>query len=141
MDLHQRVGVNGRESPTAIIQAKRTQMPSSPIPVSSVVHVSPADTGSARVSVSVVTISPAASGGLTCRAREYRRDDAVPKQVHPSRGGREMLAAVSRIYDFRNTRVAHQEKEITDPKEAQQHLIGWIKDQWAESVDGGAFLG
>ena len=42
-------------------------------------------------------------------------------------GAREMLATVTRIYEFRNTRVAHQEKEITDPKEAQQHLVGWIK--------------
>lgn len=42
-------------------------------------------------------------------------------------GGRELLATVTRIYDFRNTRVAHQEKEVTDPKEAQQHLVGWIK--------------
>ena len=42
-------------------------------------------------------------------------------------GGREMLAMVTRIYDFRNTRVAHQEKEATDPKEAQQHLVEWIK--------------
>jgi type III restriction enzyme len=42
-------------------------------------------------------------------------------------GGRAILATLSDIYDFRNTRVAHQEKEITDPKEAQRHLIGWIK--------------
>lgn len=42
-------------------------------------------------------------------------------------GGREMLATVTCIYDFRNTRVAHQEKEIVDPKEAQLHLVGWIK--------------
>jgi type III restriction enzyme len=42
-------------------------------------------------------------------------------------GGRELLATVTRIYDFRNTRVAHQEKEISDPKETQQHLVGWIK--------------
>lgn len=42
-------------------------------------------------------------------------------------GGRELLATVTRIYDFRNTRVAHQEKELTDSKEAQQHLVGWIK--------------
>ena len=41
-------------------------------------------------------------------------------------GGRDMLATVNRIYDFRNTRVAHQEKEIIDPKEAQQNLILWI---------------
>jgi len=32
-----------------------------------------------------------------------------------------------RIYDFRNTRVAHREKEITDAKAALQHLVGWIK--------------
>jgi len=41
-------------------------------------------------------------------------------------GGRDLLATVIRIYDFRNTRVAHQEKEITDPKEAQHNLVGWI---------------
>jgi type III restriction enzyme len=41
-------------------------------------------------------------------------------------GGRDMLATVTRIYDLRNTRVAHQEKEVTDPKEAERHLIGWI---------------
>ena len=46
-------------------QAKRTRMPSNATPVSLVVHVSPAETGSARVSVPVVMISPAASGGLT----------------------------------------------------------------------------
>jgi len=45
-------------------QLKQTQRPSSATPASSVVHVSPGDTGSARVSVPVVTISPAASWGL-----------------------------------------------------------------------------
>ena len=50
---------------TTATQVKRTQMPSSPTSVISVVHVSPANTASARVSVPVVTISPAASGGLT----------------------------------------------------------------------------
>jgi hypothetical protein len=66
--LGDRGGVTGRETPkssTTVSQAKRTQMPSSATPVSSVVHVSPANTGSARVSVPVVTISPAASGGVT----------------------------------------------------------------------------
>jgi hypothetical protein len=29
--------------------------------------------------------------------------------------------------DFRNTRVTHQEKEIADPKETEQHLLGWVK--------------
>jgi type III restriction enzyme len=42
-------------------------------------------------------------------------------------GGRDLLATVVRLYDFRNTRVAHQEKEVADPKEAHQHLVAWIK--------------
>jgi type III restriction enzyme len=42
-------------------------------------------------------------------------------------GSRDLLSTVTRIYDFRNTRVAHQEKEITDPKEAERNLIGWIQ--------------
>ena len=42
-------------------------------------------------------------------------------------GGRDMLAKMTAIYDFRNTRVAHQEKDIMDPKEAERHLIGWIQ--------------
>jgi hypothetical protein len=41
-------------------------------------------------------------------------------------GGRALLATINAIYEFRNTRVAHQERDITDPKEAQQNLIGWI---------------
>jgi type I restriction enzyme M protein len=53
-----------RAFPINSSQAKRTEMPSSATPVSPVVHVSPADTGSARVSVPVVTISPAERGGL-----------------------------------------------------------------------------
>jgi type III restriction enzyme len=42
-------------------------------------------------------------------------------------GGRDMLSTVTGIYDFRNTRIAHQEKDITDHKEAERHLLGWIK--------------
>src|SRR5262245_47464269 len=45
--------------------ANRSLIPSSAIPCSAVLHISPAFTGMARVSVPVVTISPAASGGLT----------------------------------------------------------------------------
>jgi len=73
--------------------------------------------------------------GLLRDSMEYALNDntkiggifQVVKAKFKVAGGREMLAAVSRIYDFRNTCVAHQEKEITDPKEAQQHLVGWIK--------------
>jgi hypothetical protein len=42
-------------------------------------------------------------------------------------GGRDMLAIVTGIYDFRNTRIAHQEKDITDHKEAERHLRGGSK--------------
>ena len=73
--------------------------------------------------------------GLLRSSMEYALDDntriegvfQAVKAKFKVAGGREMLATVTRIYDFRNTRVAHQEKEITDPKEAQQHLVGWIK--------------
>jgi protein gp37 len=51
-------------SATATSQAKRTRMPLSASPLSSVVHVSPTATGNARVRVPVVMISPAASAGL-----------------------------------------------------------------------------
>lgn len=51
-------------------------------------------------------------------------------------GGRELLSTVERIYEFRNTRVAHQEKEVTDPTEAQQHLVLWIKGLKALTLTG-----
>jgi hypothetical protein len=44
-------------------QPKRSVMPSSAMPASDVLQVSPGFTGMARVRVPVVTISPAASGG------------------------------------------------------------------------------
>ena len=74
-------------------------MPSSATPVSSVVHVSPPDTGSARVSVPIVTISPAAvhdqaallfrlvmfyldlGGGLTKRVKNLDCSVTVPLKV------------------------------------------------------------
>jgi hypothetical protein len=34
---------------------------------------------------------------------------------------------VAGIYEFRNARVADQEKDITYSKEAERHLIGWIR--------------
>ncbi len=73
--------------------------------------------------------------GLLRNCMDYALDDNTKidgvfqavKTKFKVAGGREMFATVVRIYDFRNTRVAHQEKEVTDPKEAQQHLVGWIK--------------
>ncbi len=41
-------------------------------------------------------------------------------------GGRELLERVGTVNEFRNTRVAHQEKPLTDPAEARQALVLWI---------------
>ena len=72
--------------------------------------------------------------GLLRSCMEYALNDNTKiggvfqavKEKFKVAGGRDMLAMVTRIYEFRNTRVAHQEKEITDPKEAQQNLVAWI---------------
>ena len=50
--------------PRVALYVNRSRMPSSGMPWSAVLQVSPGLTGMARVSVPVVTISPAASGGL-----------------------------------------------------------------------------
>ncbi len=41
-------------------------------------------------------------------------------------GGRDLLACVCLINDFRNTRVAHQEVPLTDGEEAKKALVSWI---------------
>jgi type III restriction enzyme len=42
-------------------------------------------------------------------------------------GGRDLLDSVTKINDFRNTRVAHQESPLTDNKEARKSLVLWIE--------------
>jgi type III restriction enzyme len=42
-------------------------------------------------------------------------------------GGRDMLSMVKGINDFRNTFVAHQEKELTDARLAEMQLKAWIE--------------
>jgi type III restriction enzyme len=42
-------------------------------------------------------------------------------------GGRDLLATATRVNEFRNTRIAHQEQELTDAKLAQRELIVWIE--------------
>jgi len=42
-------------------------------------------------------------------------------------GGRKFLETVTRINDFRNTYIAHQEKELTDRNLAEQELEIWIE--------------
>jgi type III restriction enzyme len=43
------------------------------------------------------------------------------------KGGRDLLARVAGINDFRNTRIAHQEKPLTDSSEARKALVQWIE--------------
>jgi type III restriction enzyme len=52
---------------------------------------------------------------------------AAVREKFKRTGGRKLLETIIAIYDFRNTRIAHQEKEITDPKEARRNLIVWIE--------------
>ncbi len=42
-------------------------------------------------------------------------------------GGRELLRQVTEINDLRNTRIAHQERPLNDPKEAKAALIAWVE--------------
>lgn len=42
-------------------------------------------------------------------------------------GGRAMLAMATEVNDFRNTYVAHQEKELTDAKLAKRQLSAWVE--------------
>jgi type III restriction enzyme len=42
------------------------------------------------------------------------------------KGGRELLDRVTKINDLRNTRIAHQEKPLTEVKEARDALISWV---------------
>ena len=42
------------------------------------------------------------------------------------KGGRDVLAKLQRVNDFRNTRVAHQEDEITDGAAAKKELLSWV---------------
>jgi len=41
-------------------------------------------------------------------------------------GGRDLLSQVTRVNDFRNTYVAHQEESLSDQKLAAEHLKRWI---------------
>jgi type III restriction enzyme len=61
--------------------------------------------------------------------------DAV-RQTFKFTGGRKLLDTVQAMNEFRNTRIAHQEKPITESKEAQAALRQWIEGLallWNES--------
>lgn len=51
--------------------------------------------------------------------------DAV-KAKFKVEGARKFLDTLTRVNDFRNTRVAHQEQPVTDAKLAQRELVAWI---------------
>ena len=42
-------------------------------------------------------------------------------------GGRKLLDTIAQINDFRNTYIAHQEKELTDKALAERELRVWIE--------------
>lgn len=52
--------------------------------------------------------------------------EALHTQLH-FQGGRKFLETITRINDFRNTYIAHQEKELTDKSLAEQELKIWIE--------------
>jgi type III restriction enzyme len=52
--------------------------------------------------------------------------DAV-RAAFKVKGGRELLAIVQKINDFRNTVVAHQNEELGDASRAKRELMAWIK--------------
>lgn len=73
--------------------------------------------------------------GLLRSCLEYALNDATKidgifAALHTQfrfQGGRKLLETVTRINDFRNTYVAHQEKELTDKTLAKQELKIWIE--------------
>lgn len=48
------------------------------------------------------------------------------KEVFKVKGARDLLSVVSEINDFRNTYVAHQEKELKDVNLTKENLKKWI---------------
>ncbi len=73
--------------------------------------------------------------GLLRNCMDYALNDnnkiggvfAAIKAKFQVKGGRDLLGTVTEINDFRNTYVAHQEKELTDAKLAEKHLHKWIQ--------------
>lgn len=59
--------------------------------------------------------------------------DAVTTRFRTT-GSRDFLAGVQAVYDFRNTYIAHQEKELTDAALTRKELIRWIETLKAISL-------
>jgi type III restriction enzyme len=52
--------------------------------------------------------------------------EAVKVQFR-AQGARKLLEVAKRVNEFRNTRVVHKEKELTDPKLTKRELVSWIE--------------
>jgi len=63
---------------------------------------------------------------LNCTAKIDGVFTALRTQLR-IQGGRKLLKTITRINDFRNTYIAHQEKELADGTKAKQELNVWIK--------------
>ena len=51
---------------------------------------------------------------------------ATIKEEFQVKGGRDILAKVQRVNDFRNTHIAHQEQELTEASLAKKELLLWV---------------
>jgi type III restriction enzyme len=73
--------------------------------------------------------------GLVRNCMDYALNDntkltgvfAVIKDKFQVKGGRDLLDRVTAINDFRNTYVAHQDKELTDGSLAEKQLRKWVE--------------
>jgi len=73
--------------------------------------------------------------GLLRNVMDYALNDtskiggvfAVAKGKFQVKGGRDVLAKVQSVNDFRNTRVAHQEEPLTDASLAKRELLLWVE--------------
>jgi type III restriction enzyme len=84
--------------------------------------------------------------GLLRSTMDYALNDKTPltgvfeaiKEEFPMPGLRALMDQVQRVNEFRNTRIAHQEKPLTDQKETAEALNLWVRtlvDLWNEKTD------
>ncbi len=84
--------------------------------------------------------------GLLRSSLDFAVNDSTPltgvfeaiRDEFSSPATRPLLKAVHVVNNFRNTRVAHQEKPLTDPREAREALLAWVEALvafWTENAD------
>lgn len=52
---------------------------------------------------------------------------AAVREAFRITGGRQLLSDIKRVYDFRNTRIAHQEDPLDDAELAEKELVHWME--------------